>query len=319
MHTRSRWPRSTGLRRRGVAEAPAPSSVCRLCGGALRPAFTTTDRNRALSDVPFDYLRCARCGTYSLASVPEDLGLYYPPEYYGPADRAALEQVAASPAEQAKLDLIRPHVAGGRLVEIGPGGGQFSLAASHAGFAVSAIEMDAASCERLERVVGVSAICSDHPETVLDELGASDVIALWHVLEHLRDPAIVLERIAANLRTGGVLALAVPNPQSLQFRLLRGRWAHVDAPRHLFLVPLRALVGFMASHGLALAAATTCDPAGRHWNRFGWEYALRRPPANRQAGLPRRVGAGVVTRLLWPLEGHGMVGSTYTAVFVKRG
>ena len=62
---------------------------------------------------------------------------------------------------------------------------------------------------------------------------------MWHVIEHLRRPWEVIERAAANLQDGGVLAIATPNPRALQFKLLRRRWAHLDAPRHLFLIPSR--------------------------------------------------------------------------------
>jgi hypothetical protein len=129
---------------------------------------------------------------------------------------------------------------------------------------------------------------------------------------------MALEAAAKNLRPGGVLALAVPNPQSLQFRLLRGRWAHVDAPRHLFLLPLRAVSGAVAEHGLELASATTADAAGRHWNRFGWEYALRRFPARRPSSRVSRTLAGVIDQSLSPVERRGLTGTTYSAVFIKR-
>jgi len=301
-----------------VSESEATPTRCQLCGGELREAFTTTDRNRALSRLRFTYRCCERCGTYALRDVPVDLGAYYPPEYYAHEQRDALERAASAPPEQAKLEMIRSQVADGRLVEIGPGGGEFSLAASNAGFQVTAVEMDELACERIERLLGVRAIRSAEPETVLASLPASDVIAMWHALEHLPQPALTIERIAQHLRPGGVLALAVPNPQSLQFRLLRGRWAHVDAPRHLFLIPLHALAEFASGHGLDLVSWTTSDPAGRYWNWFGWEYALRRFPAVRPPGRLTMTLARLLALALSPLERRALAGSTYTAVFVKR-
>ncbi len=301
-----------------MAETPPAGIPCDLCGAETRYAFTTTDRNRALSSRRFTYDRCVRCGTYALRDVPLDLDVYYPPEYYGPEDRAVLERAAQAPIERCKLELIDPYARSGRLVEIGPGGGQFALAARNAGFAVTTIEMDQGACERVERLVGVPAIQSAEPEVVLDGLPASDVIVMWQVLEHLPRPSLALERAAHNLRPGGVLALAVPNPESFQFRLLRGRWAHVDAPRHLFLMPLHAVSDAVARHGLELAFATTADAAGRHWNRFGWEYALRRFPARRPSSRITRTLAGAVALTLSAVERRDLAGATYSAVFVKR-
>ncbi|HWF51692.1 MAG TPA: hypothetical protein VG294_13725 [Solirubrobacteraceae bacterium] len=52
--------------------------TCPLCGGSTEAAFTTTDRNRALTRERFEYRRCVACGTYFLANVPADLSAYYP-------------------------------------------------------------------------------------------------------------------------------------------------------------------------------------------------------------------------------------------------
>jgi SAM-dependent methyltransferase len=294
-------------------------SSCPLCGGETVAAFTTSDRNRAISTRRFLYRRCLMCATLHLDEVPENLGRYYPQDYYQLPSRRALDRAARSRGEVAKLDLLRAQRPPGQLLEIGAGFGVFARAAHQAGFAVTAIEMDARCCEYLEHVVGVKAICSDTPEELLPRLPASETVVLWHVLEHLPRPWDVLEGIAANLTPGGVLALAVPNPDALQFCLLRGRWAHVDAPRHLFLIPSATLIERAGQLGLRLAHITTSDPAGRLWNRFGWEYALRRFPAVRRSTVITRGLALLGALALSPLETRGLYGTAYTAVFVKDG
>ena len=120
--------------------------------------------------------------------------------------------------ERYKLALIEPHAKSGRLVEIGPGPGTFALAAREAGYDVTGIEMDARSCEHLRASIGVGAVQTDSPAAALAELPRSNVIAMWHVLEHLRDPWACLDAAARNLEPGGVLAVAVPNPGAFQFR-----------------------------------------------------------------------------------------------------
>jgi 2-polyprenyl-3-methyl-5-hydroxy-6-metoxy-1,4-benzoquinol methylase len=59
-----------------------------------------------------------------------------------------------------------------------------------------------------------------------------DVVTLWHVLEHLQDPAAALDRIATWLRPGGGLVVGVPNLASLQAQIGGERWYHLDVPRH---------------------------------------------------------------------------------------
>lgn len=289
---------------------------CPLCAGAADPAFSVGDRNRETTPIVFHYRRCRACATLFLEDVPDDLGRYYPDDYYALPSHAELERAAAG--EQPKLDLLGAHVPRGRVVDVGAAYGVFARAAKLSGYDVTAIEMDARCCDYLRATVGVDAIQSDQPHRALAQLDAADAVVLWHVLEHLERPAQLLAGAAVVLAPGGVLALAMPNPDSLQFRLLGSSWAHVDAPRHLALIPFAALAARAAELGLEVAHVTTSDPAGRHWNAFGWEYALRRRPArHRSTPLTRRIGQAVALALA-PLERRGMNGTAYTAVFVKR-
>jgi len=289
---------------------------CPLCGGESDAAFSVGDRNREISRESFAYRRCRSCRTTFIGEVPADLSRYYPEEYYALPTLDELDRAAG--AEAPRLALLAPLAGRGALVEIGAGLGIFARAADRAGFEVTAIEMDARCCEYLERVVGVRAIRSDAPERALEEVGPSRAIVLWHVLEHLPHPWEMLERAAERLEPGGMLALATPNPESVQFRMLGSRWAHVDAPRHLFLIPFPALRARMKELGLELADVTTADPSGLHWNAFGWEYALRWHPARRPSTRLTQIGSRLLDLALAPIERRGMNGTAYTAVFVKR-
>ena len=290
---------------------------CRMCGAATTPCLTATDRNREVDDRTFSYHRCEACATIQLAGVPEDLGRYYDAAYHGVPTPGELRSHADLEAH--KIALLRAHVRPGRLVEIGPSFGAFSLAARETGFDVTAIERDVACCAYLEQTVGVRAIHSARPQDELAALPPSRVIALWQVFEHLEHPQRVLEAAAANLEPGGVLAIAVPNPQSLGFRLLRSRWVHLDAPRHLALVPHATLVRRAVALGLEPLATVTTDPFARHCNRFAWEYALRRRPARGPSPVPVVRMSQVLERVLAPVERRGLRSSTYTLLLRRQG
>ncbi len=62
--------------------------------------------------------------------------------------------------------------------------------------------------------------------------GETDLVVLWHVLEHLDDPAASLNRIRGWLKPGGRLVVAVPNVSSVQAWIGGDRWFHQDVPRH---------------------------------------------------------------------------------------
>ena len=289
---------------------------CNNCGGSLNHSFIVGDLNRGIGTEQFQYLKCQGCGTYSLKNVPSDLSLYYPESYYELPEAYLLPALASNEAH--KIEMIAPWKSGGRMVEVGPGAGVFSYCAKQAGFEVTAVEMDERTCEYMKASVGVKAVQGDDPALELRRIGSVSVVALWHVIEHLRDPWGFIDAAAECLEPGGILALSAPNPESVQFRLLGSRWAHVDAPRHLFLIPLSAIAERASRAGLRLVYSTTGDPSGRHWNRFGWEMAMR---GDRRAGPSGRLVAAAslgTAVALRPLEGTALRGAAYSAIFVKE-
>ncbi len=288
---------------------------CPLCAQEASVAFSIEDRNRGITSQSFDYWRCGSCQTYFLDPVPADLARHYSPDYHGFPTRSELARAVRW--EKPKLRLLRETARSGRLLEIGPGIGAFARAALLAGFDVTAVEMDARCCEYIESVVGARAICSDRPEQALGSLSAFDVIAMWHVVEHLADPWAVLEQAARALAPGGALLVAMPNPQSLQFRLLGRYWCHIDAPRHLYLIPAATLIEKAEALGLRHVTTTSSDLSGRRWDRFGWEYAIRRHPARRPRTRATWAASVLATAAMTPLEARRLAGTTYTSLFVR--
>lgn len=61
-----------------------------------------------------------------------------------------------------------------------------------------------------------------------------DVVSMWHVFEHCREPEKVLRQIYKSLKKEGMLVVAVPNIRSLQAEMFSGKWYHLDISRHLF-------------------------------------------------------------------------------------
>jgi SAM-dependent methyltransferase len=275
------------------------------------------DYNRRLASSRFTYFSCAECGSLSLPEPPADLDRFYPSAYYQmPADRRELAAIAAG--ERYKVELVQRFVKGGRLLEIGPAVGGFAYLAKQAGFEVETVEMDAACCEFLREVVGVGVTHSADARAVLVRSAPLQVVALWHVLEHLPDPIETLAAAAGALAPGGILVIAAPNPSSLQFSLFRSRWAHLDAPRHLQLIPLTYLRSRGAGWGLTSVLETATDQGGVGWNLFGWSLSLDN--VARSAGLRfPHLGARAISRLARPLERSDLRGSTYTIILRKGG
>lgn len=290
--------------------------ACPHCAGAARLRFTAVDRNRRLSGERFPYWECGRCGLVFLSPVPGDIGRFYPPDYYAvPPSRHALV-TASRPHDAYKVDLVdglRPP--GRRLVEVGPGIGGFAALAQDAGYDVSVIEMDERACAYLSGVVGVATHHTADADAALRREGPFDVVALWHVVEHLPDPFATLRAVADALAPGGVAVIAAPNPQALQLRLFGARWTHLDAPRHLFLIPIDTLVEAARAAGLEPALVTTTDPGTLGWNLFGWRETLAHSTASRYPAHALRLLGTIPAAIAAPVERRGRRGTTYTVAF----
>jgi SAM-dependent methyltransferase len=298
------------------------ASRCPLCGAESRYALTASDRNRELTPDRFIYNRCVACESVFLIDVPADLSRSYEGAYHGfgaDGEPEWRENPTLLAVEQFRARLLRDHLDGGALIDVGAGAGGFVAAASAVGFDASAIEMDARCCAYMRERLGVRAVCSDQPIDALRALPPARVITLWHSLEHLRNPAEMLDAAAERLQPGGVLAIGVPNPASLQFRLLGKRWAHLDAPRHLCLMPEPALVERLQKLGLRRVAAMTDDPFGVICSIHGWTYALRRRPARSPTPTVLNHAGRQLARALAPVEHAHRRGPALTLLAIKDG
>lgn len=299
-----------------VVHAEPTASPCPLCSGATAAAFSTPDRNRAVSDERFRYRRCAECGALHLANVPADLARFYPDSYFAFPSVEQLRAEAAGP-ESYRMTIVARHVGGGRLIEIGPGTGNFAVQALDAGFDVAAIEADPSAVGHLRATLGIEVVESTAPQDVLAALGPADAIVAWHVIEHVGEPWTVIAAAAASLRPGGVLVVAMPNPRAFGLRVLGGRWPHVDAPRHLFLLPYDAVIAHARSVGLEPVELTATDPGGLHWNMFSWHWLLRRPQPSALRDQLAHLAGRLIAAALAPIERRGMRGAAYTLVLRK--
>jgi 2-polyprenyl-3-methyl-5-hydroxy-6-metoxy-1,4-benzoquinol methylase len=293
--------------------------ACPLCGAACSLAFATSDFNRRATERAFRYYDCHRCGVIFLENAPSDLPRYYTSGYHHTPDASRLDE--ASGPEAYKLDFVRPRVPSGSLVDIGPSYGAFPHVARRAGYDVTAIEMDAECCTFIEQVIGVRTMHSSEPQTALMSLPQVDVITLWHSIEHLPEPWLTLQAAAARLRPGGLLVVSTPNPVGFQARLLKGRWVHVDAPRHLFLIPPTALVNRALACGFAWVLTASADEETLRCNRLGWQRALFElglRHAGDSLGAPTAQVLGTaMERIVRPFESRGNRASAYVAVFAK--
>lgn len=260
---------------------------CNACGGPLAPRLEAVRDPQSLE--AFDIHRCASCGLGHTAPIPEDLGAYYGPAYYGKrhsfTDRYCL-------ARRMRL-LSSASSRTGKLLDVGCGDGNFLDAAVRAGFQGAGTDIGGALENARAKGLDV------HPS--LDDVrdrGPFDAVTMWHTLEHFTDPKDTLERVRTLIADDGTLIVAVPDAAGLQASLFRGSWFHLDVPRHLYHFSRHALESLLGRAGFTV----------KRWHHqeleldmFGWMQSalnavLPKPNVLFQSltGKPSHGGAGQV-------------------------
>lgn len=113
------------------------------------------------------------------------------------------------------------------LLDYGAGTGDFLVAARKRGFEAEGVETSArARIQAIQKGVPLGESLPDNK--------TYSAITLWHVLEHLPQPQLALDRLKALLADDGALFIAVPNFKSYDAAYYREFWAAYDVPRHLW-------------------------------------------------------------------------------------
>ena len=295
------------------------------CHTTAHLCFKSKDYNWKTTNDTFSHYRCPSCRLLFISPIPENLGDYYPEIYHAiPSSLSSLDAISKN--ELYKIEILRKFITSGRLLEIGPSYGTFTYLAKKYGFEVEAIEIDATCCRFLNDVVGVKAFESTIQFDVLQNSRPYDVIALWHVIEHLPDPWATLEMIASQLNPNGVLLIATVNPHAMQFRIIGRRWLHLDAPRHISLIPSKLLEKKLNALNIRLEEITMTDKGSIACSSGGWRYFFHRTCGIPYAeGILRTVSDVVVNVIERTISLVSMiankpewVGGAYTMVFRKN-
>lgn len=248
---------------------------CPYCNEYSYLLFTGKDYNRKKSSQKYHLYKCSKCSLRFISNPPEDMSKYYQEDYhYIPNDVEELENLIAKP-QKFKIDLVSRFKKNGKLLEIGSSTGGFVCLAKNFGFEVTAIEMDENCVNFLKNKLKIKAILSEDPINAVKENNEKfDVICMWHSLEHMKEPWLVLNTVIEYLNKDGILLIAAPNPDCVQIKVMGKYWPHFDLPRHLFGLPINWIVSFTKKNNLNPLMITTQDEGSIFWNRFSWAMLL---------------------------------------------
>lgn len=292
------------------------TTLCSYCHQPSPLLFQAQDNNRRISNSWFTYFCCSKCNLIFLDPVPKDITLYYPQEYYNlPTTVKKLANNAKR--ESYKIEYVKAFLKSGKILEIGPGGCGFAYLAKKEGFYIETLEMDPYVSAFLNNVVKIPTYNANNLSVILQK-PQYDMIVLWHVIEHVPKPFEMLKEISQLLLPGGFVIIAAPNPTSLQFKIFKKLWAHLDAPRHLFLIPQDLLSNCMADLAFTTVLNTTHDAGSSRFNNFGWQKSMSNQMKTKLGKIVTSVIGRITSISAKPIENKEGKGSCYTMVFQKR-
>lgn len=103
--------------------------------------------------------------------------------------------------------------------------------------------------------------------------GSVDFVRANHVFEHLFTIEETLAMLFSRLKRGGVIHIALPNPEGLSALLFRRYWHGLDCPRHAVLYPSSTLTRLLKRAGYTVREIVS-EPLTKDHIR-SWAYLLR--------------------------------------------
>ena len=207
------------------------AALCMLCGQSAWETHLSSVLDY-LTDEHFDIDRCVGCGLLITRPMPTEAQIdrYYPARYRG--NRHGFTGRMRVVLRRRAIEARFPRGFRGRLLDVGCGDGAFVLEMRRRGWEVCATELDPATVQRLQ----ASGIDAKLPRLAAQEgfAGPFDAVTCWHVMEHVERPLQLAEWVRTQLKPDGTFQATVPNIASLQGRLFKRHWLHLDVPRHRY-------------------------------------------------------------------------------------
>jgi SAM-dependent methyltransferase len=264
-------------------------SHCPACEASdFQVLFSASDRLYGTTSEVFQVVECKQCRLMRLSPqpAPEDLGRYYPKNYWFTPETSAASRLEEAYRRLVLLDhvrfverALREAKAPGPLLDVGCGGGLFLRMMRDRGFAGIGMDFSVDAARAAWTSNGAPVAIGSLPQAPL-AAGSCAAVTMFHVIEHLHDPRSYLESAHELLHPEGRLIVQAPNAGCWQFLLLGASWNGVDVPRHLYdfrpkdLDALLATCGFDILRrkyfslrdnpaGLATSLAPGLDPMAR--------------------------------------------------------
>ena len=182
----------------------------------------------------YQVLKCSGCGLVYVDPIPrkELLEKAYSAEYYTPwLENQRRKRIKMWKSRLETLNSFAGKK--GKLLDVGCGEGLFLELASKVSWNITGTEISPFAVKYGRVMLDLNILQGE-----LIDIGfpdkTFDAVTMWHVLEHTRNPIIVLREIRRIIKDDGVLIMAVPNLNNIfsqwAYRLVKRKRMHLFDP-----------------------------------------------------------------------------------------
>jgi 2-polyprenyl-3-methyl-5-hydroxy-6-metoxy-1,4-benzoquinol methylase len=216
---------------------------CPLCQSedtkfVLRKDFSLGNKNEII------LYSCLDCdGTFLAGSKDQFQEQMY--EYYESYSGKTKEEIYDSQTRSSYVEVLRMferHTSGRSILDVGCGKGDFVDAALANNWIASGIDLSQ-SAIKIGRAFNLPLSGVDFFSESIKS-STLDVVTLFEVIEHVRNPAAYLRRAEELVVNGGLVYITTPNFNSLERRLL-GKFYPVIHPEHLIYFSRKTLTNII--------------------------------------------------------------------------
>jgi 2-polyprenyl-3-methyl-5-hydroxy-6-metoxy-1,4-benzoquinol methylase len=186
----------------------------------------------------------------------EALAQAYTKHYY-PTDRSVAGPTYENTPEEilrqtfSELTRRQGSLTGKTLLDFGCGAGRLCAIAQEYGLQTAGIEADA--CARGTASKATDLGIYENVEELQVRLPAKkfDIITMWDVIEHLREPWKDLQGLSGLLQSDGYLLVSTPNAGCLRARVEKERWDNTTNPTHFYYFIRKSLRSVLQRSGFS--------------------------------------------------------------------
>ncbi len=276
---------------------------CPFCGSDNYSPVTgpMADVTGAKVDAPYDTMlfqmvKCHDCrlNYQRIQPTPEDIGKFYDSDYfcYVPiSERGFIVKLLTTLSAKLLVKKLRKVAPSDTctLFDYGCGSGPWLrlLKMANAPWKLTGSEIDPALV-RIVQEAGFEAVVAND-EDLLEKVSRESVGIFFmnHVIEHVRSPLSLLEKIYTLLEPGGIVYGQTPDSDCLEARVFRDHWTQWHLPHHLVVFDKASMRQHAVKAGFEVVELSSSPSAATQWaasllwswsERVGRKYLATKEP-----------------------------------------